>query len=237
MTPDPDTHDPEPQDVAAAELALGLLDGEERAAALRRVLAEPAFAAEVERWRLYFAQLFDLWPETEAPEGLIDRIDESLGGPKLSRTRRAPWPLIAVAMSALAAVLLVVIALRPAPTPLPAPVPQVQEGSRALLIAALGDAKSPIAAAYHPENGLLRIAAAPTVPSARVAQLWAIGGDGVPHPLGLLTAAGTELRLAAADRARLVPGTTLAISVEPTGGSPTGLPTGPVVATGALSAV
>ena len=48
MTPEPDTHDPEPQDVAAAELALGLLDGEERAAALRRVLAEPAFAAEVE---------------------------------------------------------------------------------------------------------------------------------------------------------------------------------------------
>ena len=33
-------------DVAAAELALGVLDGEERAAALRRVLAEPDFARE-----------------------------------------------------------------------------------------------------------------------------------------------------------------------------------------------
>ena len=32
-------------DTAAAELALGLLEGEERADALRRMLAEPAFAS------------------------------------------------------------------------------------------------------------------------------------------------------------------------------------------------
>ena len=43
-----DERDP---DMAAAELALGVLEGEERATALRRVLSEPAFAAEVERWR------------------------------------------------------------------------------------------------------------------------------------------------------------------------------------------
>ena len=48
---DPIRPGPAEPDVAAAELALGLLDGEERAAALRRMLAEPGFAREVERWR------------------------------------------------------------------------------------------------------------------------------------------------------------------------------------------
>jgi anti-sigma-K factor RskA len=36
--------------------------------------------------------------------------------------------------------------------------------------------------------------------------------------------------------AGLRPGAVLAISIEPLGGSPTGAPTGPIIATGALSA-
>ena len=232
-------------DLQAAELALGVLDGEERAAALRRVLAEPAFAAEVERWRLYFAQLFDLWPEVEPPEDLIERIDASLGGPGHGRSRRAaPWPLIAIASSALAACLLVILLLRPAPeSVVPSPSPtSVASATPApvtgpTLIAMLGDGKTPIAAAYDGAAGRLRVASQPATPSGRVAQLWVIGGDGTPHPLGLLGPDGLELVLAPADRARIVAGATLAISIEPPGGSPTGLPTGPVVATGALSRV
>ncbi|MBB4618232.1 anti-sigma factor domain-containing protein [Sphingomonas abaci] len=238
MTDDPD--------LQAAELALGVLDGEERAAALRRVLAEPAFAAEVERWRLYFAQLFDLWPEVEPPEELIERIDASLGGPGHVRTRRAaPWPLIAIASSALAACLLVILLLRPAPEPAapsPTPVASATAAPSApaagpTLIAMLGDGRTPIAAAYDGAAGRLRVASQPATPRGRVAQLWVIGGDATPHPLGLLGPDGLELVLAPADRARLVAGATLAISIEPPGGSPTSLPTGPVVATGALSRV
>ena len=56
--------DPLP-DVTAAELALGVLDGPERAAALRRMLAEPAFAAEVDVWRNHFAALLDQFPAAE----------------------------------------------------------------------------------------------------------------------------------------------------------------------------
>ena len=58
----------------AAELALGLLDGEERAVALRRVLSDRGFAAEVEWWRRHLADLLDDYPSVPAPEGLIDRI-------------------------------------------------------------------------------------------------------------------------------------------------------------------
>jgi anti-sigma-K factor RskA len=229
-------------DVTAGELALGLLDGEERAAALRRVLADPGFAADVERWRLYFAQLFDLWPEVEPPGGLIDRIDLRLGGPVPMRRHRAPWPLIAIVASAIAAALLLVVAIRPDPPAPPPPrvivrAPAVPATPPAgpLLLAALGDAKIP--AAYEPATGRLRVAAAPAVPAGRTPQLWVIGKDSVPHSLGLLARADNDLILADADRARLVAGATLAVSVEPAGGSTTGLPTGPVVATGALSAV
>ena len=63
-----------------------------------------------------------------------------------------------------------------------------------------------------------------------------IGGDGVPKPMGLLAAQGTSrMTLAADQRRQLADGMTLAVSVEPIGGSPTGKPTGPVVASGKLS--
>ena len=233
-------------DLVAAELALGLLDGEERAAALRRVLAEPGFAGEVERWRLYFAQLFDLWPEAEPPKELIDRIDRSIDGTSAVRPSRIPWPLIASASSALAAALLLVIALRPtpeaptpaaaptaAPTPRPSPVAPTPQP---LLVAAIGTT-APVAAVFEPATGRLRVAAAPTVARGRVPQLWVIGGDGVPYALGLLAPSNNDLLLAAVDARRLVAGATLAVSAEPPGGSPKPTPTGPVVATGALSAV
>ncbi len=62
-----------------------------------------------------------------------------------------------------------------------------------------------------------------------------IPAGGTPHSLGLLANhGGTALTLTADNRARIAAGATLAVSLEPLGGSPTGLPTGPVVATGAL---
>ena len=226
-----------PEDIAAAELALGLLEGEERGAALRRVLAEPGFAAQVEWWRLRLAGLFDLWPERAAPPHLAARIEASLDGtPAPAQTSRFAWPALAAVTSAIAASLLLFVMVRPEPTvPVPQPIPVARPTS--VLVAMLGDAKSPVAAVYDPANGALRVAAGPGVPEARVAQLWVIGGDGVPHSLGLLSGRPTSLAPKGVDRGRIAPGATLAISVEPLGGSPTGLPTGPVVATGVVARV
>ncbi len=240
-----------PQDVAAAELALGLLEGEERSVALRRVLAEPGFAAQVEWWRSRLAVLFDLWPERAAPSNVAARIEASLDGVATRTTAigtatigttgpakvsRFPWPALAAFTSAIAACLLLFVMLRPEPTvPVSQPTPVPRPTS--VLVAMLGDAKSPIAAVYDPANGALRVAAGPDVPHAHVAELWVIGGDGVPHSLGLLSAQPTSLAPKGVDRGRIAPGATLAISVEPRGGSPTGLPTGPVVATGVVARV
>jgi anti-sigma-K factor RskA len=68
--------------------------------------------------------------------------------------------------------------------------------------------------------------------------LWVIPAGGTPHSLGVLHArGGTALTLSRDNRARIAAGAVLAVTVEPIGGSPSGLPTGPVVAKGALSPV
>lgn len=66
--------------VTAAELALGLIEGEERSAALRRMLAEPEFAREVERWRAHFALLYPEYPSVEPPAWVEQRLATIGGG-------------------------------------------------------------------------------------------------------------------------------------------------------------
>jgi anti-sigma-K factor RskA len=114
---------PDP-DIAAAELALGVLDGPARGAALRRVMAEPGFAHEVDRWRNYLAGLFDLWPENAAPAALLPRVERSLDTLRLPSVASSSryWPAATAVMSALAAALLLVIVLRPPPAPVRVPV-------------------------------------------------------------------------------------------------------------------
>lgn len=238
-------------DVAAAELALGILDGEERAVALRRVLAEPGFAQQVERWRQYLAQLFDLWPAITAPPGVLERVEWTIDGPAAMDVptppnRRFFWPAAAGLSSVAAAALLLFIVLRPidrAPRPAQpsaTPTTTIAATPPTMLVASITPAEkgTPVTAVYDPSSGALRLTPAALADANRSAELWVIGGDGVPHSLGLLRSAGaTSFAVNSANRARLAAGATLAVSLEPIGGSPTGLPTGPVVATGALSQV
>jgi anti-sigma-K factor RskA len=67
-------------------------------------------------------------------------------------------------------------------------------------------------------------------------ELWVIPVGGKPHSLGTM-GSGRQMHMQLADAlARLLQqGATIAISVEPRGGSRTGAPTGPVVASGSLS--
>jgi anti-sigma-K factor RskA len=218
-------------DMTAAELALGVLDGEERAAALRRMLADPVFAAEVARWRRHLSALFADWPEAEPAEGSEAQVMAAIDR-RSSGARGWRW---ATAVSSLAAAgLLVALVQRPVrlvPAPAPAPV-----AAPAPLVAVFQpDGAKPFGAVYDRAAHEVRIAGGLAVPRGRDAELWAIPADGKPRALGLLARDG-------AGRVRVtnVPvgeGVTLAISIEPLGGSPKSTPTGPVVATGALTLI
>ena len=234
-------------DMAAAELALGLLEGEERAHALRRVLAEHGFAQEVERWRAHLARLFDLWPAMDAPPGVLARVERTIDGPEaitaapVAAKRSLFWPVAAGLSSVAAAAMLVVIVTRPIPVPGPAPQPvPVAAAPAPILLASIdrGKAGAPVTAVYDPNSAALRLTAAMLAEADRSAELWVIAGDGVPHSLGLLKTSGaSSFTISGDNRARLAAGAVLAVSIEPVGGSPTGLPTGPVVAKGALAPV
>ena len=69
----------------------------------------------------------------------------------------------------------------------------------------------------------------------RAHELWVIPAGGTPSSLGTMAEGRmTHMELAAGLAELLRQGATIAISVEPPGGSPTGAPTGPVIAAGTL---
>lgn len=215
--------------VDAAELVLRLVDGEERATLLRRVLAEPEFAAAVEEWREAFAALLVSYPEADPP-AWIERRLAAIG------SDARPWRWGAAAASLVAASLAFALLIRPAPV---APPQEIRASPPIAYAAAMVPAKdrqgTAFAAVFDPGLGQVRLPLSIDVPDGRVAELWRIGADGVPHALGLLTGGKTiTVALGAEDRAALAAGATLAVSIEPPGGSPTKAPTGPVIATGAL---
>jgi anti-sigma-K factor RskA len=128
----------------------------------------------------------------------------------------------------MAAALLLYVAIVPR-TPAPAPTP---------LVAVLQSSKTQTAGwiAVLGPNGLrLSELTGERPPAARAYELWGIAPHATrPVPLGVIPANG-DMRLAALPK-NVAAGATLAISIEPPGGSPTGLPTGPVVFTGVLHA-
>jgi anti-sigma-K factor RskA len=89
-----------------------------------------------------------------------------------------------------------------------------------------------VAAVFDQQTRTLRLTATITVPADRAAELWRIGSDNVPRALGLLTGQDGPIRLG--EDHVLQADEVIAISIEPLGGSPTGSPTGEVIASGAL---
>lgn len=229
----------------AAEFALGVLEGDELVRAQGLVAADPAFRAEVDRWSDRLAPLFDEVAPVEPPAGVLGAVqnkiaalDRPSGNVVALRRRVSLWRGVAGVTTALAASLATVLVIRPdafsppvvAPAAAPAP-----------LIAMLGDeAGGPrMVASWNPYHRRLMVTVAGETPAAvpGAHELWVIPADGRPRSLGVMPRADT-MRMNVGEQlaAQLRAGSTLAISVEPNGGSPTGLPTGPVIASGRLEA-
>jgi len=223
----------EPGDMTAAELALGVLDGRDRADALRRLLSDPAFAHEVAEWRARLDGLFLTLPSVEPGSAVDRRVLAGIRDPAPPKGVGAGrWKAATALSTAAAAALLGVLILRPTQPPAP-PAPLPARVVERPLVAVIAPQKGePFSALYDRASGEVRLTGAVVVPRGRAAELWAIGADGVPQALGLIaddTGRGVRVR-----SVTVRAGTTLAISIEPEGGSPGPLPTGPVVATGKL---
>ncbi|NJC06042.1 anti-sigma-K factor RskA [Sphingomonas kaistensis] len=231
------------KDIQAGELALRLLDGEELLAARRLLVEDPDFAAAVAQWESRFAPWYDEFPERALPADLWSRIEARLarGGDalviSLKRQLRA-WRAAAAigggaAIAAALALLLVPTTVTPPPV-----APPVESPVRGPLLVASVDAGTTavVGLTYLSDSGeLLIVPARLAVPDRRARQLWLIPAGQAPVSLGLVEGEAPQRRvLATAVRQQIALGATVAISDEPTGGSPTGLPTGEVLGTGTL---
>jgi len=234
---------PEPV-TTAAEHALGVLTGEELRDARRRAQSDQQFAEEVARWRGKFAPLYS---EIEA----VDPPGAVWGNIEAETTRHMPandnaaalhrqiriWKSAVGALSVIAASLVVMLVVEPRPDLAPRQPPS--QAVVAPMVALLGgNGSTKVVASWDPAARQLVLAVAGDMPTNpdRSKELWVIPPNGKPHSLGTLPERKEmHMRLADTLATLLAQGATIAISVEPRGGSPTGAPTGPVVASGPLT--
>lgn len=128
----------------------------------------------------------------------------------------------------------------PAPAPVPAPTPP-PAASRELMVAALTPDDAPtMAVVSYDRVGQSLIVTPATLARVpgRSHELWVVPATGNPRSLGLVTPGAARRIAIADDLERLFAGeATVAISTEREGGSRSGLPAGPIVATGTLRAI
>jgi anti-sigma-K factor RskA len=227
----------EERDLLAAELAIGLLEGEERAEARALAARDEDFRAAVAGWTGRLAPMLDDVAAAAPPEGLWARIEARIVPPPSNvvqlRRKVGLWRGYSLAATAIAASLALVLVTRPSPPSRTAPPTTLV----AMMQSEAGPAR--LVATYDPATHRLIVAAAAGMaPAAGHAhELWLIpASGGKPHAMGIVSAtAPNEMDVPMPMAADVREGATFAISVEPPSGSPTGAPTGPVIARGKLT--
>jgi len=237
----------------AAEHALGVLDGRERAEAEARMAREPAFAAEVEAWRERLAPMIEAIEAVPAPQGVWPRIERQLpasaaapapandNATLLGRVRF--WRNSAVSGFGLAAAgIAAAITVLAQPPQIVTKVQTVEPSGQLLsasMVATSGRAQPLFVASYDPDRKAIIVTS--LLPEGsnpeKVQELWLIAGKEHPKPLGFLEPGKSKIIPLKTDLAgQVAEGATLAVSLEAPGGStdPNG-PQGPVVGAGSLS--
>lgn len=231
LTPEQD------RDALAAELALGLLDGDARAEAQRLRLSDRGFAAQVAAWEARFAGLADDVAAVTPPKELWDGIAARL--PAVERvvsleTRLNRWRMAALGSGALAAALALVLLTRPDAAPLPAA--QAPE----LAVARIeGDsAATVVRARYDGSEGVMLLRIEGLTPGELAPELWVIPAGGAPVSLGQIAPSGTaRLTMDADMRALVKDGATLAITLEPVSPVPHAAPSSAPIAAGKITII
>lgn len=227
--------DPERADAVAGEYVLGTLRGRARARFARLARSERRVADAVRGWEERLLPLAEIVPPITPPARVWNAIQARLQGWAPTSPTPASQPVgvgwwRAIALSSLAvALVLAVLLVKPVPE---------QPAGTLIVVFAGQDAKPALIASAQRNSRYLTLAALAPVALAddRALELWMLPGQGNPRSLGLVSAvapagvARIALPATAEQVLRDIPA--LAVSLEPRGGSPTGLPTGPVLYSG-----
>jgi len=232
-------------DLLAAEYVLGVLEGAEREAVIRRADQDHALSAAIAAWEERLAPLATLVAPVAPPLALWQRVEASCGltaaplrpaagparaVPVLDKGGRGFWDALgfwrgmtALGFGLAAALAVVAVIDRPVP-PAPAPAPQIPLASAVL--APPKGAPAFVAEATPDKTLVLRPLERLAVASGKDYELWALpDGATVPKALGVITATGQTVTVPPSLHGPMQ----LMVSLEQKGGSPTGLPQGPVL--------
>ncbi|MEO8489934.1 anti-sigma factor [Pseudomonas sp.] len=211
----------------AADYAIGLMPATARKRFEHLLLDDAALRVELGHWQDALTSLTGTLPERPVPDHVWAGINARIEPQVLHVPAKKPFLMN---FRFLAAACAVVLALFVGVL--------YQQSNTAQYTATLVNASQQPALRVQAFTNYLQVepltlaALEPT----RALELWAIPAGGKPISLGLVPASGKgHIQLNKAQQALLTAPLTLAITLEPTGGSPTGQPTGPVLYQGALA--
>ena len=215
---------PELRDKLAAEYALGTLRGTARARFRRLLKYDPALRRTVSEWENRIYLMTEATAAVQPPARVWDAIQASLAG---TAHGLGFWRTLGLFSSGLAVALLLYLGLAQRPETLS-------------YMALLNDQKSQqpvlmVSAVRNSPKLMIKVLMPQTIAADKALELWALPAEQGKQPksLGLVAASGvTTLQFLQAADQQLGNVPALAVSLEPKGGSPTGLPTGPVLYVG-----
>lgn len=210
---------PELLDRLAAEYVLGTLRGRARARFERMLLDLPEARAAVDEWQSRLGGLADAIPEQTPPARVWREIEKRT---QPARTVPSWWRGWALAASA--ALVVTVVALLPGAPPL-------EDREVAFVNEANATPLWVVSMNFNTGELSTRAVSAEAREIDKVYELWMLPAEGAPRSLGLMPVSGgkTVQTFSPALLELLRNAKGLAVSIEPKGGSPTGVPTGPVV--------
>ena len=222
---------PELKNRLASEYVLGTMKGAARRRFEAYLRADMALRAEVARWEQHLMPLAERIPPVAPPARVWARIEAATGaGAAYPRPTGlwgslAFWRGLALAAAGVAATVLVAVVM------------QKSAVSEPTLMAVLAEeSNAPRVYIEQPKSGLLVVTMIKpwSVNAARSHELWVIVKNGEPRSLGVINSSSDTRIVRAELDVRLVDGTQFAVSIEPPGGSTSGMP-GRIVCKGIIA--
>ena len=227
----------ERRNTLVAEYVLGVLSAQEHERIGRLIENDQALRAERDFWISRFSELDGEYAEARAPDHVLGAIERRVFG-DISRTPAAHWWDSLLVWRGIAAGALAV-AVAAIGFNLLRPTPDVT-ALTTQLVAALEEEGSDVKfVALYDGSGNVRLTAlsGAAVPDKDF-ELWAIQGDQAPVSMGVIPAAErSAVTISPEVMSGWGEGSVLAITLEPEGGSPNGVPTGPIIAKGAVTKI
>jgi anti-sigma-K factor RskA len=219
-------------DRLAAEYAVGSLRGGARRRFEALLPAHPQLRRALNDWQQRLMPLTLALPPVSPPPSVWAGIEARIAGrPAPAESAGGWWSRLALwrglaAFATTAAVAFAVLLSVPQPAQPPLVVVLsstggTTEGVQSFVASVTADGRALVTKPLVNVN----------LDSGRALELWSVPAQGAPRSLGLIKPDGATV----VQRDQLLQGTAaLAVSLEPSGGSPTGAPTGPVLYVGKL---